>query len=104
MNTKNVPVIVMLTAGLAASIVMFKMRYDLVNMLGTLLGVFILFYIFGVLMKKMLDRFCPVEKETEEETAAEDGSAENGGEENAGQQNTVQGQDGRSKDGAVIEK
>jgi hypothetical protein len=97
MNTKNVPAIIMLAAGLVASIVMFLCRYRLVPMLGTLLGVFAVFYLLGLVVKKMLDRFCQIEK-TEEENENEE---PDGGENPAGE---ADGENAGSADGSVIEK
>lgn len=47
----------MLIAGAAVSIVMFIYKYELREMLGILILVLIVFFIFGVLIAKMLDRF-----------------------------------------------
>ncbi len=57
LNTKNIPAIIMLSAGLIAAAVMYIKHYALKDMLLILLGVFLLFYIIGRLVKKMLDTF-----------------------------------------------
>ncbi|MCL2052016.1 MAG: hypothetical protein FWG91_09875 [Lachnospiraceae bacterium] len=49
--------IVMLSAGLIASITMFLMQYELVKMLGILLLILLLFYILGAVFAYMLNRF-----------------------------------------------
>lgn len=85
MKTKNIPTIVMLAAALVTSIVMFVNDYDLSVTLTTILIVFFVFYILGVLVKKILDKFCPPpkpedtsEEETEQE-ATEDGQGSDDG-------------------------
>lgn len=91
METKNVPTIVMLTAGLVVSIVMYANGYDLSVTLKTILLVFFVFYLFGCLIKWMLDKFCP---KPEEEKQEEENDEEKSEEEE------VQS----SEDGSVIEK
>ncbi|MCL2254758.1 MAG: hypothetical protein FWC09_09975 [Lachnospiraceae bacterium] len=49
--------IIMLSAGAAAGITMFLMRYELQRMLSILLFVLILFYILGGILNIMLTRF-----------------------------------------------
>ncbi len=93
MNTKNLPAIVMLLAGLVASIVMFRMRYDLNTMLKIILQVFFAFYILGMIVKRLLDKFCVVKKEEDEN---QDGQEAKEQEE--------KGEEEQSQDGAVIEK
>ncbi len=89
MGTKNIPTIIMLTAGLITSIVMYINHYDLSTTLKIVLVVFFVFYIFGTLIRRMLDRFCFPKKEEEE--AAEEENAES---------EEVQ----QSEDGSVIAK
>ena len=43
MNTRNIPALVMLTAGLVAGIVMFRMNYSLYTMSWVILLVFAVF-------------------------------------------------------------
>ncbi|MBE5882257.1 MAG: hypothetical protein E7289_08140 [Lachnospiraceae bacterium] len=92
METKNVPTIVMLTAGLVTSIVMYVNKYELSMTLKTVLLVFFVFYLFGCLIKRILDKFCPL---PEEEGQEEDEKSEEKAEEEDGQSN---------EDGSVIEK
>lgn len=102
MNTKNIPTIIMLTAGLSSSIVMYLMHYGLYKMLRILLLVFFVFYILGLLVKKILDRFCvPKQEETEEEQTAEEEETQEQGKEKERESRT--GKDSE-KDGSVIEK
>ena len=55
MNTRNIPALVMLTAGLVAGIVMFRMHYSLYTMSWVILLVFAVFYVLGCLIRLMLD-------------------------------------------------
>ena len=75
----------MLTAALVTSIVMYINKYDLSMTLRTILIVFFVFYILGILVKKLLDKYCPPpepedeseeekEQESPEEQGGEDGS------------------------------
>lgn len=80
MKTKEIPLIVMLLAGAVTSISTKLMHYELETALWILLGVLIVFYIIGCLIKRTIDSF---------EIAGED--AEDGGE-------------GVSDEGEVIEK
>ncbi len=92
MNTKNIPTIVMLAAAFVTSIVMYINDYDLNVTLKAILIVFFVFYILGLLVKRLLDKFCPPptqEGEDEDENAEE--TAESEGEQG-------------SEDGSVIEK
>ena len=57
MNTRNIPALVMLTAGLVAGIVMFRMHYSLYTMSWVILLVFAVFYVLGCLIRLMLDKF-----------------------------------------------
>ena len=91
METKNIPTIVMLAAGLVTSIVMYRNQYDLTVTLKTVLIVFFVFYILGIFIKKILDKFCPPPKEEEKEEETE----ENSEEKEEAQSN---------EDGSVIEK
>ena len=93
MNTRNIPALVMLTAGLVAGIVMFRMHYSLYTMSWVILLVFAVFYVLGCLIRLMLDKFGmqQVKKEAEQEGEAA---------QETGQQEEKQ----QSEDGAVIEK
>lgn len=48
MNTRNIPALVMLTAGLVAGIVMFRMHYSLYTMSWVILLVFCCFLCAGL--------------------------------------------------------
>lgn len=57
MNTRNIPALIMLTAGLASSVLMYIRHYELHTLLWILLAVLIVFYIFGLIIRNMLDTF-----------------------------------------------
>lgn len=87
METKNIPTIIMLAAAFVTSIVMYINDYDLNVTLKMILVVFLVFYILGVWVKKLLDHFCQPKKDEDEEENAEGSEEEPGNE-----------------DGSVIEK
>ena len=74
MNRKLIPIILMLTAGAVTSIVTYIRNFELIEMLWILLGVLILFYIFGLGIKKVLDVFDEQIKESEEKENESEGS------------------------------
>ena len=74
MSRKLIPIILMLTAGAVTSIVTYIRNFDLIEMLWILLGVLILFYIFGLGIKKVLDVFDEQIKEAEEKENESEGS------------------------------
>ena len=90
MKTKNIPTIVMLTAALVTSVVMYVNEYELGVTLKTILLVFFVFYILGLLVQKLLDKYCPPPKQEDES------------EEENEQEATQEQQSG--EDGSVIEK
>ena len=57
MNTKKVPLLIMLLAGAVACIVTYINHYNLHDMLVVLLTVLILFLIVGLIAKKIFDKF-----------------------------------------------
>lgn len=57
MNTKNIPAIMSLSAGAITSIITFLIRYEVKDMLGILLAVLFLFYVAGLIVKAILDKF-----------------------------------------------
>ncbi len=63
---KMLPIILMLTAGAVTSIITYLKDYELTKMLWTLLSVLIIFYLFGLGIKKVLDVFDEQIKEAEE--------------------------------------
>ena len=93
MNTRNIPALVMLTAGLVAGIVMFRMHYSLYTMSWVILLVFAVFYVLGCLIRLMLDKFGMQQEKKEAEQEGE-----------AAQETGQQEEKQRSEDGAVIEK
>ena len=94
MNTRNIPALVMLTAGLVAGIVMFRMHYSLYTMSWVILLVFAVFYVLGCLIRLMLDKF-GMQQEKKKEAEQEGEAAQDTGQQEERQQ---------TEDGAVIEK
>ena len=94
MNTRNIPALVMLTAGLVAGIVMFRMHYSLYTMSWVILLVFAVFYVLGCLIRLMLDKF-GMQQEKKKEAEQECEAAQETGQQEERQQ---------TEDGAVIEK
>ena len=94
MNTRNIPALVMLTAGLVAGIVMFRMHYSLYTMSWVILLVFAVFYVLGCLIRLMLDKF-GMQEEKKKEAKQEGEAAQETGKQEARQE---------TEDGAVIEK
>ena len=74
MSRKLIPIILMLTAGAVTSIITYIRNFELIEMLWVLLGVLILFYIFGLGIKKVLDVFDEQIKEAEEKENESEGS------------------------------
>lgn len=93
MNTRNIPALVMLTAGLVAGIVMFRMHYSLYTMSWVLLLVFAAFYVLGCVIRMMLDKFGMQQEKKEAEQEGE-----------AAQETGQQEERQQTEDGAVIEK
>ena len=94
MNTRNIPALVMLTAGLVAGIVMFRMHYSLYTMSWVILLVFAVFYVLGCLIRLMLDKF-GMQQEKKKEAEQEGEAAQETGQQEERQQ---------TEDVAVIEK
>ena len=94
MNTRNIPALVMLTAGLVAGIVMFRMHYSLYTMSWVILLVFAVVYVLGCLIRLMLDKF-GMQQEKKKEAEQEGEAAQETGQQEERQQ---------TEDGAVIEK
>lgn len=89
MNTKNIPPLITLTAGLIAVVSMYISHYELPTLLWIVVLVLIGFYGVGLLIKKMLDTFgMQIEKEEQEKQEASEAETK-----------LAEGQDG-----AVIEK
>jgi len=74
MKIKNIPTIIMLVAALVTSIVMYRNNYDLNFTLKMILVVFLMFYILGVLVTKILEHFCQPKTDEEEEGTEEEGT------------------------------
>lgn len=61
MRTKYIPLIIMLIAALAACIVTYINQYSVTESLIIVLIVFITFYIIGIIIKKIAEKFLVVE-------------------------------------------
>lgn len=81
MNRKNLPILLMLLAGAAACILTFLNDYEMVERLGILLGVLVLFYLLGSILVWTLDYFdMQNEKKRREEGEVIEKEAEEAGE------------------------
>ena len=83
MNTKDVPAIVMLLAGGVYCLFGILYQIPLMEFLVHLLIILLIFWIFGGIVKMVLDRFMgeiEVKKEEEESENSEDDSEESEGE------------------------
>ena len=65
MKRKMIPTFIMLLAGAVASIVMYTNRYEIKSMLWILVAVLIVFYIIGLVIKKVMDSFERTEENTD---------------------------------------
>ena len=65
MNRKNMPLILMLTAGAVTCVITFIQNYSILGKLVSLLFVLVLFYFLGSVLKWTLDYF---ERQNQEET------------------------------------
>lgn len=63
-KTKLIPPFIMLMAGAIASILTFLNHYDIKDMLFILLIVLVIFYILGLVVKKILDTFTVVDEKS----------------------------------------
>lgn len=57
MNTKKIPAVVSLLAGLISLIVTYMRRAEVVEVLTTLLIVLLSFYVLGAIVKVVIDKF-----------------------------------------------
>jgi Na+-translocating ferredoxin:NAD+ oxidoreductase RnfE subunit len=71
MKTKQIPLIVMLTAGAVTSISTRLMHYELETSLWILLGVLVVFYIIGCVLKHTIDSFELANQAPEDESENE---------------------------------
>lgn len=65
MKTKMIPLILMLVAGGITSIITYLYQYEMKSVLTILLIVLIVFYVFGLIIKKIIDSFEVKEKNEE---------------------------------------
>ncbi|RDU22407.1 hypothetical protein [Anaerosacchariphilus polymeriproducens] len=79
MNTKSIPAIISLLAGLVTCVVMFQQKYTDVNGMKTLFMVLIIFYGAGLILQFMLNKvFNPApKKEDKQEMDPDETSIQN---------------------------
>lgn len=68
MNRKNMPLILMLTAGAVTCIITFIQKYSVLGKLTALLVVLVIFYLLGSILRWTLDYF---DKQNEEKSKEE---------------------------------
>lgn len=73
MNRKNMPLVLMLTAGAVTYVITFIRKYPLQEQLFILLLVLVIFYFLGSVLKGTLDYFDKQNEELEKEAAEEQG-------------------------------
>jgi len=71
MNTKNVPALIVLSAGLVDCIVSIYYGLEFGAFIKRLLFVLVIFYILGIGVKILFDKFFPIMSEEEMETEEE---------------------------------
>ena len=81
MNRKNLPLLLMLTAGAITCIITFVQKFTMVKRLTALFVVLLLFWILGSILKWTLDRFDMQneKKRSEEKEAIDSETAESDG-------------------------
>lgn len=90
MNRKNLPLLLMLTAGAVTCIITYVMDYTMVAKLVSLFLVLILFYFFGSILKWTLDSFDRQNKEKEEKEKEEAEENESNPEADGGEQTAAE--------------
>lgn len=96
MNRKNLPLLLMLTAGAVTCIITFIRKYSMLEKLASLLAVLVLFYLLGSILKWTLDYFeRQNEKKRQEEGEVIEKESTEGGEngERKEGQDTSEGRD-----------
>lgn len=73
MNTKKIPAVVSLLAGLIALVVTYVRKAEILETLTTLLIVLLSFYVLGSIVKVVIDKIVKddIEEETDEESELE---------------------------------
>ncbi len=89
MNRKNLPLLLMLTAGAVTCIITYIMDYSMVTKLVSLFLVLVLFYVLGSILKWTLDSFDRQNEEKMEKEKAEAEGAEGDAETDASGQETA---------------
>ncbi|MCM1063513.1 MAG: hypothetical protein NC420_03405 [Eubacterium sp.] len=91
MNRKNLPLLLMLTAGAVTCIITYIMDYSTVAKLVSLFLVLVLFYFLGSVLKWTLDSFEKQNEERREQEKKEAEGAEEGSEADNGEQTAAEG-------------
>ncbi len=92
MKRRMIPIFLMLLAGAITSIITYIRDYELVKMLWTLLGVLIVFYALGVVIKKTLNLFdAQIEEAEKKAKEAEEKEKEKEKEGPVGEEETEEG-------------
>lgn len=76
MNRKNMPLVLMLTAGIVTYVITFIRKYPLQEQLFILLLVLVIFYILGSVLKGTLDYFDKQNEELEKAKEAQQAQSE----------------------------
>ncbi len=90
MNRKNLPLLLMLTAGAVTCIITYVMDYSMVIRLVSLFFILLLFYLFGNILKWTLDFFEKQNKEKEEREKKEKEESGNDSESDTGEQKAAE--------------
>ena len=92
MKRRMIPIFLMLLAGAITSFITYIRDYELVKMLWTLLGVLIVFYALGVVIKKTLNLFdAQIEEAEKKAKEAEEKEKEKEKEGPVGEEETEEG-------------
>lgn len=72
-RTKYIPAIVTLTGCLAATVITFLNRYDALHSMIIILAALIVFYIAGLIIKGLADKYLVIEEEIINDEEAQEG-------------------------------
>lgn len=72
MNTKQIPGLITLIAGLITCIISIVCQIEVVSFLKSMIWVIIIFYIIGGIIKLVLDKYVPMKDEEEEQEDGEE--------------------------------
>ncbi len=95
MNRKNLPLLLMLTAGAVTCVITYVMEFSMVAKLVSLFLILVLFYLFGSILKWTLDFFERQNEEKEKENTEGEGDSP---EADGGEQKTADGAEEKEKE------